>query len=102
MGIEIVLIFESSFNQNKDIMYLLNLESADITGTIRISYNEDSYQFAQDFIAVTDEVSFEDIKTTATATIDKQRLYRKGNYWATFCQLQPDGKYVEIVNQRMK
>ncbi len=83
-------------------MHFLNLESADITGTIRVSFFEDSDQFKQEVLKAGDGGTFDDIKRWALDTIANQRLYRRGNYWATFCQLQPDGKYVEIVNQRMK
>jgi len=83
-------------------MHFLNLESADITGTIRVSFFEDSDQFNQEWVTIEDGMTFEKVKEIANSFLDKARLYRIGNYWATFCQLQPDGKYVEIVNQRMK
>ena len=83
-------------------MHFLNLESADITGTIRISFFEDSYQFNQETVTVNETTTFEDIKTAAADQIKEAVAYRKSSYWATFDQLQPDGKYVEIVNQRLK
>jgi len=97
-----IITFGASFNQTATIMELLNLESAVITGYIRVSFFEDSYQFNQEYATIEGGMTFEKVKEIANSFLDKARLYRKGNYWATFEQQQPNGKYVEIVNQRIK
>lgn len=63
-------------------------------GEYRVSFFEDSFQFNQEIILVSDN-NFLSLKEYAAQKLVEARIYRKGNYWCSFEKKQPSGQFDE-------